>query len=456
MLVGFVYLCKVIQTLIHSMKFHTFFLAAAFLAPSLLASEVKEIELNNGTIYKACSISEETPEHYILSVPAGEGKSIRVEKKVIKTDVKRIVLPTKEEIDFKRLQRTFPTEEMVTEAVEADFQASVDRFLKKYPNSPNKLEIDKQVALVKAAVAHLSAGDVLIDGKWMPKSVQERIAYTMHSKKILSAMVSRLTSGDYKTVLNLYDRMAKEFPMSAAFSDAVKVARKTGLLYEKQLDDLSKRARSEYDATQAKIRKLQPDEAAKVRAIDNKSRDEFRDRIQAERAAGMRYTSYNPKDYTSIDSSKSAVSNFNSLLKRDAKGSSEPGEHDGKADSYFEKFWGAIDAGDIKVARESMGLLNSARVPENYKEAARTAYNALQKKTDDEMRAKQAAEAAERKAAAEKKAAEDKARREKAEKMKMENIRKSREAAAAREAARKGEKTSEKKGVSAPVDNEWK
>ena len=422
------------------MKLCTLLLSAALCLPALSSAfEIKEIELLNGTIYKNCSVSEETDEYYIVSILPEEGKSIRVERKVPKKDVKRLVKPTQEEIDFKRLTRLFPQEEAVDEVVAADVEVALARFQKKYPTSPNLAQIEEVRTMMKGVLAHLEAGDVRVDGKWMPKAAQDRILYSMHSKKILASMRARLDSRDYRNVLNLQDKMAKDFSMSESAVTATKIARVAGLAYEKQLSELSQKTRKEYDERQVRLRKLPTAEAAKIREAERKVADEFRGKLTADRNAGIRYCTYNPKDYMSIDQAKNQVENFNSIAKRDGDRQESP--HLGKADSYFQLFWTKLDERDLKAAKEQVNNINGCRVPESYKEAMRAAYTKLQEELEQERVAEQEAAAQLRKEAAEKKAAEDKARRDKAEAMKAENERKSREAAAEREAARaKGKK----------------
>ncbi len=429
------------------MKFSSFILAVACSVPFLAfsADEVKELELNDGTIHKNCTLIEETDTYYIMAVPQKEGKSIKDEKKIMKSEVKRLVKPSAEEIDFKKLQRVFLDESAVNEKSAEEFNTAVDKFLKKYPNSENKAKIEAEKARNKDILDHLKAGDIKVDGKWVNKDVQARILYGLQAKKLLTLMKSRAAARDYRNALNCQEKLKKEFPASESTVKALELAPGLIQLYVKQLEPLRDNAKYQDDEKKkelAALRKKNPE-------AGNKAQTEYlqqqREKMSAlssknheERRAGYLWTSYDETDLASIERAMSYAETALQQIKVEAKDKKSNDSTLKSAEQEIADFWAAIDAGKLQDAKQKMSNVRQSRVAESYREPMEASLKALQEKVTAEEQAVREAREKARREAAEKLAAERKAAREKAEKLREENRKKAREAQEQRKKGKPG------------------
>lgn len=414
------------------MKFRSFIAALAFSLPTmaLAIDEIKEVELNNGTVYKNCSVSVETEEYIILDVPQ-EGKTIKEEKKIQKSDIKKIVRPSEEEVSYKKLERLFLDETAVNEQSVSDLDMAIGKFLKKFPNSPGKAKIEAEQAKNKEILTHLKAGEIKLDGKWITKAEQERIAYTLFSKRYLGQMKASAAAKNYRMALNFYEKIKSDFPASEAFVDADKLVRKVCPLYEKQLQDQFETAKQQSDQDQKEMQLLGKakngrERLDQMRKAQTEKRNAFSEKVTQERANGIRWTSVNPEDPNNIQVGINLVNNQISQFKRET--AKQPDPNFIPADILFVEFWKAYDSGDYKITKEIYDKLRSCRLQEEYKNPIEKAKEELREKTEKATRDAKEKAAAERKAEADKRAEERRLAREKAAKIREENARKAQEA----------------------------
>lgn len=414
------------------MKFRSFIVALAFSLPAMALAfdEIKEVELNNGTVYKNCAISEETDEYLILDVPQ-EGKTIKEEKKIQKSDIKKIVRPSEEEVAYKRLERLFLDEAAVNEQSVSDLDMAIGKFLKKFPNSPGKGKIEAEQAKNKEIMTHVTAGEIKLDGKWITKAEQERIAYSLFSKRYLALMKANAASKNYRMALNFYEKIKSDFPASEAFVEADKLVRKVCPLYEKQLQEQFETAKQQSDAELKEIQVLSKikngrERQDQLRKAQADKRNAFSEKVAQERASNIRWTSVNPDDPGNIQVGINLINNQISQFKRET--AKQPDPNFIPADILFVEFWKAYDAGDYKITKEIYDKLRTCRLQEEYKNPIEKAKEELREKTEKATRDAKDKAAAERKAEADKRAEERRIAREKAAKIREENARKAQEA----------------------------
>lgn len=421
--------------------------------------EIKEVEMNNGTTYKECAVLEETEDYIVLAVPQKDGKStIKDEKKILKTDIKKIVRPSEEEVAYKKLERMFLDENAVTEQSAADLDLAIGKFLKKFPNSPGKAKIEAEQAKNNEIISHLKNGELKMDGKWITKAEQERIAYSLYSKRYLAAMKVNAANKNYRMAFNFYEKIKTDFPGSEAFVEADKLIRKVGMLYEKQLQEQLVQAKEQAEQTQKQMTELgknknNKDRFEQMKKAQNDARVAASEKVTQERSSGLRWTSVNLQDPANIQVAINLLSSTNNQFKRDAQKQPDPTFI--PADILFVEFWKAYDAGDYKSTKDIFDKLRSCRLTEEYKNPIEKAKEELRVKNENAEKAAKEKAAAERKAEADKRAAERRASREKAAKLREENARKAQEAKAKRQqknAPASDKKDADKTGAATGTD----
>lgn len=419
------------------MRLRTLFLiVACSLAASLQAAdEFKEFVLKDGTVYADVPVIEETDTHYIVTLPEAEGKTIRVEKTIAKADVKRAIRPTQEEIDYRKLKRFFLQEDAVNPQSVEDFKFQTERFLKKYPESTGKVEIESELSKYNDVLKHLEAGDVKYKGEWVPKSVQERMSYTINSSRLLEMMKSRIAMKDYRNALNFYDRLVAEYLASEAMVDAEKLVLPTAIQYERQLKQKAANAKRKEEERQKKnneLAKRNPKERTRQlelqRGEQTKYNKEHQERTQRERNAGVkRWLPVNEYNASTIEGATYSVTSFIATKKKEQEVKKDDAPYVGKGDEAIKKFWELADAGNYKEARDQLSLLRGYRISESIRtpmdNVVKELYDVSMKAEAEARKEKDAA----RKAEIEKRAAERKALREKERKIREENARKAQE-----------------------------
>lgn len=418
------------------MRLRTLLIALACSIPMIgfsPADEFKLFELKNGTKYSDVPIIEETDTHYIVSVPEAPGKSIKVEKKFAKSEVKQAVRPTPEEVDFKKVSRFFVSEEEATEQSIADFKFQTDRFLKKHPESPNKAQIDELQAKYDVITKHWDAGDIKFEGKWITKEQQQRILYTIRSQKLLDLMKSRAQARDYRNALNCYEKLLNEYPAAEATATAEKSVVQVATLYEQQIKAqlaAVKAADAERQKRWTAMAKTNSAERGKemqdFRNKQSEANKEYQDRVKKERDAGIkRWLPVNTNLASAMESSAYNVASFIAVKKREVENKKESDKpFEGKGDSAIAKYWEAVDQKDVNAAKDWMGNIRGYRVPEDIRRPMEDALKTLQDEKRAAEAAARAAQADARRKEAEKRAAERAAEREKSKKAREETAKK--------------------------------
>lgn len=172
--------------------------------------------LKDGSTFEGKIISEEG-DTYV--VDAQITKSIRDEKRVLKSDVVKISRELPDIKAFEALGKLLPTPDfMTTEEYQVKINA-LQKFLKTYPVGTKTKEVETALETLKTELAVVGAGGIKMEGRLISAENYKPNAYDIDSR-VQEAKLRRLVeAGLYIPALRQFTEFDKDFRTSLAYAD---------------------------------------------------------------------------------------------------------------------------------------------------------------------------------------------------------------------------------------------
>ncbi len=113
--------------------------------------------------------------------------------------------------------------------------APLEEFLSTYPDSQHAPEVSKALEMIKAEQQRVLAGDVKLEGQWIPMVEVLKRGNEIAAKKSLLRMKSLAAGGDLPGALNEYKAIEKNYKNEAAYPEAVDLTRQVVLALQGEL-----------------------------------------------------------------------------------------------------------------------------------------------------------------------------------------------------------------------------
>lgn len=245
--------------------------AAIFLlsAIALTTSPADTVTLKTGETYTG-DITYEDDQHIVLKVPVSAG--ITDERRIMRSDIERIEKISPADVEFKQIESLKPGSTSVALETYDEYINRLEQYQKAYPESQFNQVVSDRIAAFKAEKDRVAGGEIKIDGEWITKAEAEERRYQLSAQLLFDGMKQAVQKGDYIAALNTFDKIAKDYPGSEAYVEAVPAAQE--VLSTLSLD-LTRRKQALERALQIREQKLAiTSEPEKSKLIAAKKRED--------------------------------------------------------------------------------------------------------------------------------------------------------------------------------------
>lgn len=200
----------------------------------LAAAFADTIKLKSGEVLQGHVVNSDTKS---VTFDIQFSPTIVDQQTYARTDIADLSVEAGDETAFARI-REIKTPD--TALSPKDCQSLIDSelapFLKQYPASPRKADVQRQIAAMRADLARLNAGDIKVSGAWYDKGTQETEKYQIEAATLLEAMKQQIDAKNFPTAMNSYTLLQRSYQNSMAFVEAVPLATKAVASLQQQLN----------------------------------------------------------------------------------------------------------------------------------------------------------------------------------------------------------------------------
>ncbi|MEO6847136.1 MAG: PTPDL family protein [Chthoniobacterales bacterium] len=161
-----------------------------------------------------------------VSIEVKVSPTIRDERIIERADIAKIDAMTPDEVAFYKIKDLHPADTVLKpDYYDVAIQNKIQPFLTQFAYSSYVPEVRKIGAVFDAEKARMiKTEEIKFEGDWLKKGDYEKNRYEIDAQALLDQMEEASAKGEYPKVLNLYDRMKKNFPKSASYPAAVSSA----------------------------------------------------------------------------------------------------------------------------------------------------------------------------------------------------------------------------------------
>ncbi len=204
-------------------------LPPALLLFSCLLVRADVVELRSGERVEG-TITSVTAVSVIIDVPVSE--KIRDERIIPRAEVVRLERKMPDDVAYAAIAALKIPETLSDPApLEAMMQAEVRPFLNRFAYSRHISNVRALQRQILAEQQRLAAGEVKIEGEWIPAEAFEKNRSALTGRLLLAQMNAAMGSRDPASAMNAYDRLLREAPASESVPAA-------GLLARRALDSM--------------------------------------------------------------------------------------------------------------------------------------------------------------------------------------------------------------------------
>jgi hypothetical protein len=154
-----------------------------------------------------------------------------------RSDIENISVESGDEIAFAKIRNLkTPDTALTPQACQSIIDKDLAPFLRQFPTSTRKADVERQITAIQADLARLKAGDIKVSGIWYDKASFEAEKYQIEAATLLEAMKQQLAAKNFAASMNSYDLMQRNYQNSLAFAEAVPTALKALASLEQQLN----------------------------------------------------------------------------------------------------------------------------------------------------------------------------------------------------------------------------
>lgn len=265
------------------------------------------IKLKSGEKLDGVIVSE-TPTEVTIEIQTGRGGSIRDPRKVLRKDIVELVKATPDQFEAAELGKLLPAPDMMTDAAyQKVITEKLEPFLKKYPVSKYKADVEAIVKAYQDEMTKAKAGSKKLEGVWVPPAELDWNAYNFEARLLRVEMTKLLKAGKPEAAYRLLAELEQSKPASVETVTAIELFKAAIPDLERTLDRLTLehpikiKTRAESAATLSKDDRKRFDDALKQEEADLKLR------IEEDKKAKLALQAYSEYDLKSIADARVAV-----------------------------------------------------------------------------------------------------------------------------------------------------
>ena len=287
-----------------ALRFPVCLLAMIGCAGFSLAGDV--IKLKTGEKLDGLIVSE-TPTEVVIEIRVAGG-SIKDPRKVARKDIAELVKATPDQFESVELATLVPASDMMSDAAyQRVITEKLEPFLKKYPVSKYKPEVEAIVKTYQEEMGKAKAGAKKLEGLWIPPAEQEWNSYNFEARLQRVEIAKLLKAGKPEAAYRILAEMEMGKPASVETAAAIELFKAAIPDLERTLDRLileqpiKIKTRNESAATLSKDERKRFDEALKQDEADLKLR------VEEDKKAKLALQAYNEYDLKSLNDAKAAL-----------------------------------------------------------------------------------------------------------------------------------------------------
>ncbi len=280
-------------------------LFAAVLGSAGLSLAGDVIKLKSGEKLDGLILSETATE---VKIEIQESKSIRSTKTALRKDIVEIIKATPDQFEAVELAKLLPAPDMMTDAsYQKVISEKLEPFLKKYPVSTYKGDVDGILKTYKEEMAKAKAGSKKLEGLWIPPAEQDWNAYNFEARLQRVELAKLLKAGKPEAAYPILAELEMNKPASVETVAAIELFKAAVPDLERTLDRLileqpiKVKTRIESAATLSREERKRFDEALKQEEAALKLR------IEEDKKAKLALQPYSEYDLKSLNEAKAAV-----------------------------------------------------------------------------------------------------------------------------------------------------
>lgn len=268
-----------------------------------LPATADTVKLKNGKVYEGTA----TERGDVIDIEIPMGKIID-HQTVKKSDVAEFIKTLPDEKEAAELASLVPTADALTAAdYEKTLKDKVDPFLKKYPVSKFRPKVDAIAKTLRDELAKTKAGDVKLDGQWLPAAELKWNDYNVKALRLLLQLRSQLKA---KKPMDAYQSFAKIESAHVASTAYPKAAAEISKAMKDLVASLNAAAAAQPTKAAeraATLKSLTPDKVASVQQAIDAEITAFKAKVEEEKSRKVPVTSFYPYDLSSIKESISGT-----------------------------------------------------------------------------------------------------------------------------------------------------
>jgi hypothetical protein len=168
------------------------------------------------------SIVEETETTVVIDVQAARG--ITDQRTLSKEEIQTISRKTAADADYEELQKFKLGINSYPQATYEGAIASMEYYIKTHQDSPNAAAVQGTLAGFREELEKVQNGSVKYNNRWYTPAELELEKTQLAGQALLASIADLAARGDTIGALNTFDRLERNYPVTRAYVDSVKVA----------------------------------------------------------------------------------------------------------------------------------------------------------------------------------------------------------------------------------------
>jgi len=261
------------------------------------------VTLKSGEVLQG-KVLRESPDEVVLEYRFSS--TIMDERAIARSEIAKV---ERETPDVKAYQALAVRQTPPTALDESAYQETLDKlqsFLKDYAYSPHTREVRAKMAEAEAEKKRLANGELKVEGRWINASQLKEESYQVDARRAVEAMKDQVARGNLVAALNQFAEIEKNWPLSAAWPDAVESAR----VILKKLDQVLTHQLRNFPIQEEQRRiafeRVPVEQRAQIEAAQKKELDAATAAVEASKASS-KYAQYSTLVQSSMTGLQSTV-----------------------------------------------------------------------------------------------------------------------------------------------------
>lgn len=287
----------------------------ALLASLGLSSAGDIIKLKSGEKLDGVILSE-SPTEVVIEIQLGKG-GIKDQKKVPRKDISEVIKATPDQIEAAALAKLVPTEDGMSDAsYQKVLTEKLEPFLKKYPASAYKKDVEALIKTYKEEMEKAKGGSIKVEGAWVTAAEREWNQYNFEARLRRVEMDKLLKAGKLEEAYAILADLEANKSASVETVKAITSFKAAIPEFERTIDRLILEQPINAKAQQESIKTLSPDDKKRFDEAIKAEQEAFKLRLEEARKAKFGLLPYDKNDLKSLADAKTALAKESARLNK--------------------------------------------------------------------------------------------------------------------------------------------